>query len=76
MILPQYLVNIRRLSYQESYIIIKKWLDSCNELKRLDRTATKQKLKAGFKAAEKGFRPIGIEKLKNWKPELYQKFIY
>jgi hypothetical protein len=38
----------------------------------LDRAATKQKLKQGFKAAEKGFRPISAEKLKNWKPKSHE----
>jgi Primase X len=36
LILAPYLINIRKLSYQESYSIIRNWLDKCNELKRLD----------------------------------------
>jgi len=34
--LAPYLINIKKLSYQESYQIIKEWLDKCNSLKRLD----------------------------------------
>jgi len=30
------LINIRQLSYQESYAIIRNWLDNCNELRTLD----------------------------------------
>ena len=36
LILAPYLINIRKLSYQESYTIIRNWLGKCNELKRLD----------------------------------------
>lgn len=71
MILPQYLMNVRRLSYELSNNIIKEWLDKCAKLKRLDSAATKQKLKAGFEAADRGFRPMSMEKMRVWKPELY-----
>jgi hypothetical protein len=66
---------MRKMSQEQSYIIIQKWLDRCNDLERLDRTKIKQKIKAGFKAAEKGFRPIGEEKLKVWNPKLYKMFL-
>jgi hypothetical protein len=33
MILPQYFINVRKLSYEQSCITIQKWLDMCNELK-------------------------------------------
>ena len=36
LILAPYLINIRKLSYQESYAIIRNWLDKCNELRTLD----------------------------------------
>jgi len=36
LILSPYLINVRKLSYQESYIIIRNWLDRCNDLKILD----------------------------------------
>lgn len=36
LILSPYLINIRKLSYSESYQIIKDWLDKCNNLKKLD----------------------------------------
>jgi hypothetical protein len=36
LILAPYLINVRKLSYSESFKIIKDWLDKCNDLKRLD----------------------------------------
>jgi len=36
LILAPNLINVRKLPYQESYTIIKNWLDKCNDLKRLD----------------------------------------
>lgn len=71
MILPQYLVNCRKLSYDNAHSIAEQWLVKCAKLKRLDSAATKQKLKAGFEAADKGFRPIRVEKMRVWKPGLY-----
>ncbi len=38
LILAPYLINIKKLSYQESYQIIRKWLDKCDTLKELDRS--------------------------------------
>jgi Primase X len=35
-ILAPYLINIKNLSYEESYNIIKEWLDKCGSLKPLD----------------------------------------
>ena len=36
MILGPYLINIKKLSYDESYKIIREWLDKCDNLKKLD----------------------------------------
>lgn len=69
MILPQYLVNVRKMSHEQSTVIINDWLDECSKLRRLD-CNIKQKLREGFESAQKGFGPIGHEKLKYWKPEL------
>ena len=73
MILPQYLVNVRKISPEISHIEIDKWLQKCDRLRSLDNVGIKQKLKEGFVAAEKGFGPIGKEKIKIWKPELYNQ---
>jgi hypothetical protein len=71
MILPQYLINVKKLSHEHANDIISKWLHECSKLKKLDSYGIKQKLKEGFKAAEKGYLPISREKLKSWKPELH-----
>ena len=36
LILAPYLINIKKLSYQESYQKIREWLDKCNSLQKLD----------------------------------------
>ena len=36
LILAPYLINIKKMSYEESYQRIREWLDKCNSLKRLD----------------------------------------
>ena len=36
LVLSPYLINVRKLSYEESYKIIKEWLDKCNDTKKLD----------------------------------------
>ena len=73
MILPQYLVNVRKISPEISHLEIDKWLQKCDRVRSLDNVGIKQKLKEGFVAAEKGFGPIGKEKIKIWKPELYNQ---
>ena len=36
LVLSPYLINVRKLPYEESYKIIKEWLDKCNDIKKLD----------------------------------------
>jgi hypothetical protein len=36
LILSPYLINVKKLSFEESYKIIKDWLDKCNDIKKLD----------------------------------------
>jgi hypothetical protein len=36
LVLSPYLINVRKLPYEESYKIIKEWLDKCNNIKKLD----------------------------------------
>jgi hypothetical protein len=56
------LVNVRKLSYGESFKIIKDWLDKCDKLEWLNFNA-KLKIKEGLKGASKGYYPISLEKL-------------
>jgi hypothetical protein len=69
-ILSPYLLNVKKLPKEESYSVIKDWLDKCNELERLNFNA-KIKIKEGLNGASKGYFPISIEKLKEENNALY-----
>lgn len=51
-ILSPYLLNVKKLQKEESYSIIKDWLDKCNNLEKLKFNA-KIKIKEGIKGASK-----------------------
>ena len=62
-ILCPYLVNIKKLEYEESFEILKKWLENCNTLRKLDfnpDTEIKSKL-----SNVKYYNPISMKKLSN-----------
>jgi hypothetical protein len=69
-ILSPYLLNTKKLPKEESYSVIKAWLDRCNELERLNFNA-KIKIKEGLRGANKGYFPISIDKLKEENKALY-----
>jgi Primase X len=69
-ILAPYLINIKKLSDKESFDTINQWLLRCNKLRRLDFNRH-QKIKEGLRSAEKGYNPIGLSKLKEELPALY-----
>ena len=69
-ILSPYLLNVKKLPQEESYCIIKDWLDKCDKLERLNFNA-KTKIKEGLKGASKGYNPISLEKLKEENKALY-----
>jgi hypothetical protein len=69
-ILSPYLLNVKKLPKEESYSVMKDWLDKCNELERLNFNA-KIKIKEGLKGASKGYFPISIENLKEENKALY-----
>jgi Primase X len=73
-ILSPYLLNVRTLPKEESYIVIKDWLDKCNKLENLNFNA-KLKIKEGLKGAHKGYFPISLEKLREENKELYDIFM-
>ena len=68
-----YLMNVRKLSYKESFDTITQWLHKCNEFKRLDFNID-QKIKEGLRGAAKGYYPISLTRLKDELPELYNYF--
>ena len=70
-ILSPYLLNVKNLPREESYSVIKDWLDKCNKLERLNFNP-KIKIKEGLKGASKGYYPISLEKLKEENNSLYE----
>ena len=67
LILAPYLINIKNLSNEKSYQIIKEWLDKCNSLERLDnyRNFVNYRISYALKtAAGKGIGPMSIYKIK------------
>jgi hypothetical protein len=72
-ILTPYLLNIKKLSAQESVDIIRHWLVQCDSLRSLDfRISIDQRIIDGLdSAAERGYLPISLEKLKEENPQLY-----
>jgi hypothetical protein len=70
-VLSPYLLNIRKLSEQEAYNIIKEWLERCGQLERLGFSVS-QRITDGLDgAAKKGYLPISLEKLKEENNRLY-----
>lgn len=68
-ILCPYLVNIKKLEYEESFEILKTWLEKCNDLRQLDfnpETEIKDKL-----YCVKHYNPISIKTFMNDNKDLY-----
>jgi hypothetical protein len=66
LILSPYLINVRKLSYQESHIIIRNWLDKCNEFKKLDNDRNfEHRINYALKnSTNKQIRPMSQYKIK------------
>ena len=70
-ILAPYLINTKRLSYDQAFTIIEKWLGGCSKLCRLQfnaRTKIKQDLNTAIKTK---YFPIGLAKLNYADKDLY-----
>jgi hypothetical protein len=68
-ILAPYLLNVRSLSYGESYTIISEWLDKCNRLRGLDFNPD-HRIRSAL-TSSKDFLPISYEKLRTENEGLY-----
>jgi hypothetical protein len=69
-IVAPYLINIKQLSYEDAFSIIREWLDKCDKIKPLD-FSVGERIKANLNAATKvGYRPIGFSHLKTQNREL------
>ena len=67
LILAPYLINIKKFSYEESYQVIREWLDKCNSLQKLDNYSNfvNYRIHSALKTAtQKGIRPMSLYKIK------------
>jgi hypothetical protein len=64
-------VNVRKLSYEEAFIIIKDWLNLCCSIKRLDFSSDRRIRENLNNALTVGYRHIGFEKLRIENKELH-----
>ena len=67
LILAPYLINIKKMSYDESYRVISEWLDKCNSLQKLDNynNFVNYRIHSALKAAtQKGIGPMSLYKIK------------
>lgn len=73
LVLAPYLINIKKLSYDESYQIIKLWLDKCDTLKPLDSNFT-YRIKYAIKSAiNKRIPNMKLETLKEKYNNIYSE---
>lgn len=72
LILAPYLVNIKIISYQESYNILIEWLKRCDFIRKLDFNPRALANSALNIATQKKIPPMKLETLKNRNPEIYQ----
>ena len=68
-ILCPYLVNVKKLEYEQSYEILKTWLEKCNNLRKLDFNPDRE-IKTKLRYV-KHYNPISIKTLKNDNKNLY-----
>ena len=72
LILAPYLINVRKLTFDEAFTIIQKWLDKCSTGKRRLDFNSKYLIRYNLKyTANKGSRPLRLETLKDRNRELY-----
>jgi hypothetical protein len=69
-ILCPYLINIKKLSLEEAFLILDNWLDKCDKLRSI---YSRSKLIKDNLKYVKDYKPISFDKLKNENNELYNK---
>lgn len=69
-ILVPYLLNIKHLSEEDTFTILKEWLQKCNDLKKLS-FEPKSKIYSTIKG-NKGYKPVSLSKLKQENGELWK----
>jgi Primase X len=75
LILAPYLINIRKMSYDEAFQMLQDWLDKCNELRSLDPNFS-YKIKYSLNAAiRKQQLPLKLTTLESKNKELYEMLV-
>jgi hypothetical protein len=72
-ILAPYLINVKKLSYSQSFDIIRDWLDRCSKLKRLNFNI-RQKIREGLDRVG-NYGPARLESLRLEHPGLYEELL-
>ena len=72
-ILCPYLINIKHLSFYDAFLILKEWLNKCNEKRQLEFNLEYQ-IKTGLKGVGT-YKPLSQDKLKREYNDLY-KILY
>ncbi|HJU58133.1 MAG TPA: DNA primase noncatalytic subunit PriX [Nitrososphaeraceae archaeon] len=71
LILAPYLVNVKKLSYQESFDILMEWLKKCDSIRNLDFNSRYLVKSALNTASQKRIPPMKLETLRNRNLELF-----
>jgi hypothetical protein len=71
LILAPYLINIKKLTYDDAFNIIKDWLNKCDSIKRLDSNFNYRIKYALENSIKKGYLPMKFETLKEKNRALY-----
>jgi hypothetical protein len=76
LIIAPYLINIRKLAYDDAFNIMKNWLNNCDKIKPLDFNAN-VRIKDVLRAATRvGYLPMAFNDLKAENEELYRYISY
>jgi hypothetical protein len=65
LILAPYLINIRKIPYDDAFSIIRKWLTKCNELRHLDSNFDHRIKSSLYTAMRKQTLPMRLDTLEN-----------
>jgi hypothetical protein len=71
LILAPYLINVKKLPYDDAFNIIKDWLNKCDLIKRLDSNFNYRIKYALENTIKKGYLPMKLETLKEKNRALY-----
>jgi hypothetical protein len=73
LILGPYLINVKKLSYDNAFNIIKDWLNKCDSIKKLDSNFSYRIKYALENSIKNGYLPMKFETLKEKNRALYER---